>query len=100
MRPGPRACFVSASGQNVFFAEIIGALRGALEQRGIATEQAIDYFPAPEQGLVYVFVPHEYMPLTGPESHPSAEQLRRTVAIGTEQPGTQWFEEVVYVAQR
>jgi len=100
MAPAPRACFVHASEQNVYFGEILDAFRAALEQTGVATQQAVDHFPAPEPGLVYVFVPHEFIPLTYPNAHPTAEHLRRTVAIGTEQPGTAWFEEVKSIAQR
>ena len=95
-----RACFVSASGQNLFVGEMLDAFRAALERHGVPTEHAVDHFPAPEQGLVYVFVPHEYIPLTHSEAHPSAEQLRRTVAISTESPGSEGFEEASYVARR
>jgi hypothetical protein len=96
----PRACFVRASGQNVFFEELSEALRAALEQHGIATEVAVDHFPLPDPDLVYVFVPHEYVALTLPSAHPTEEQLRRSVALTTEQPGTQWFEESAAVAVR
>ena len=97
--PSPRACFVSASGQNVYFEELSEALRGALAHHGIATDVAVDHFPAPEADLVYVFVPHEYTALTFPSAHPTGEQLRRSVAIATEQPGTQWFEDSAAVAE-
>lgn len=98
--PSPTACFVRASGQNVFFEELSEAIRDALEQYGVATEVAIDHFPPPRADLVYVFVPHEYMPLTSPSAHPTDEQLRRSVVIATEQPGTQWFEGSAEVAGR
>jgi Glycosyl transferase family 2 len=94
----PRACFVRASGQNVFFEELTEALRCALERHGIATDVAVDHFPPPRSDLVYVFVPHEYLPLTMESVHPTPAQLRRSVAICTEQPGTQWFEASAAVA--
>ena len=95
---GLRICFVEASGQNAFFGELHSALRGALSSRGVATETAIDHFPPPAEGLVYLVVPHEYLALTLPGAHPTADQLRRTIVISTEQPGTTWFEEVAPIA--
>lgn len=61
--PGPRACFVSASGQNAYFAELLDALREALEQSGIFTRSPVDHFPTLRRDSVYVFVPHEYVGL-------------------------------------
>ena len=96
----PTACFVSASRQNVFFAELLDALADELKGQGIAVERAVDHFPAPREGLVYVFVPHELLPLLMPDAHPSEHQLRRSVTICTEQPGTHWFEESAEIAAR
>ena len=95
-----RVSFVSASEQNVFFDELLEALRRALEADGVLTETALDAFPPLAEDLVYVFVPHEYVPLTLPEAHPSDAQLRRTVVLATEQPGTPWFEESAGFAAR
>jgi Glycosyl transferase family 2 len=96
----PTACFVSASYQNIFFGELLDGLAEALEGHGIAVERAVDFFPSPREGLAYLFVPHELMPLLMRDAWPSAEQLRRSVAICTEQPGTHWFREAAEVAQR
>ena len=96
--PNPKACFVYASGQNAYFTELLDALRAALEESGVATESAIDHFPPAEQGTAYVCVPHEYMPFTLPAAHPTPEQLRRSVAVMTEQPGTSWFEKSAAIA--
>lgn len=95
-----RICFVSASGQNVFFAEILQAFAGALREYGFVVEEAVDCFPALDEGLVYVYVPHEYHPLVAELAHPTTAQLRRTVAVCTEQPGTQWFETSCEIAAR
>jgi hypothetical protein len=92
MSAPPRVCVVSASGQNVFFAEILNAFAGALRRRGIGVVESVDHFAAPQDDLVYLFIPHEYMPLVEVAAHPTRAQLRRTVAICTEQPGTQWFD--------
>lgn len=96
----PTACFVSASRQNVFFAELIDALAAALAEHGVRVERCVDYFPTPRDGLAYIFVPHELLPLLMPDAHPSDAQLRRSVTICTEQPGTHWFEQCVQASER
>jgi Glycosyl transferase family 2 len=95
-----RACVVSASGQNVFFEEMLAAFETALAASGVQIERSVDHFPAFEDGVAYLFVPHEFLPLTQPSAHPSDAHLRRSVALCTEQPGTQWFEEAAGVAAR
>ncbi len=96
----PIACFVSASRQNVFFAELLDALADELAAQGVAIERAVDHFPAPRDGLAYVFVPHELMPLLMDDAQPDAHQLARSVTICTEQPGTHWFAETAAIASR
>jgi hypothetical protein len=95
-----RVCIVSASGQNVFFDELLTALEGALVRAGVATSRAVDHFPRFEDGVAYLFVPHEYVPLTMPEAHPSEGQLKRSVALCTEQPGTAWFDDAAALAAK
>ena len=94
----PRICLVSASGQNVFFAEILEAFGEALRERGFAVEESIDCFPTPADDLVCLYVPHEYHPMVHELAHPSPAQLQRSVAICTEQPGTAWFEKSCHFA--
>jgi GT2 family glycosyltransferase len=96
----PRICLVSASGENVFFGEILEAFGDALREHGYAVERSVDAFPEPAEDLVCLVIPHEYVALVDPLAHPSAAQLRRTVAISTEQPGTAWFDTAVEVAAR
>lgn len=96
----PRVCLVSASGQNVFFGELFDALAEALSAAGLVVERVHDRFPAPQDDLVNVVVPHEFLPLVMPAAHPSEAQIKRTVAISTEQPGTQWFDIAADFAQR
>jgi len=99
--PDPlRVCLVSASGQNVFFSEILEALGGTLRDRGLAIEESVDCFPEAADDLVYLFVPHEYEPMVEVLAHPSDVQLSRSVAVCTEQPGTRWFETACGVAAR
>lgn len=95
-----RVCVVSASRQNVFFSEILEALGEMLAAAGIEVEQSLDCFPPLADDLVYLFVPHEFNALVEELAHPTPAQLRRTVAISTEQPGTEWFELAAGVAAR
>ena len=93
-----RVCIVSASGQNVFFAELLEAFADGLVGRGVEVEHFVDCFPRAADDVVCLFVPHEFMPLTHPDAHPTRPQLKRSVAICTEQPGTTWFEGALAVA--
>jgi Glycosyl transferase family 2 len=95
-----RVCIVRASGQNVFFDELLGALEHELQAQGVDTERATDHFPAIQDGTAYLFVPHEYVPLTEAEVHPSPAHLRRSVVLCTEQPGNQWFDMAAEIAER
>lgn len=88
----PRICVVTASGQNAFFGEILDAFAAALRARGLTVEESIDEFPPPADDLVYLFVPHEYHPLVHILAHPTRLQLRRSIAVCTEQPGSSWFD--------
>lgn len=88
----PRICVVTASGQNVFFGEILDAFAAALRARGLTVEESLDEFPPPSDDLVYLFVPHEYHPLVHALAHPTSMQMQRSIAICTEQPGSSWFD--------
>jgi GT2 family glycosyltransferase len=95
----PRVCLVSASEENVFFGEILEAFGEALAADGFTIERSVDCFPPPQDDLVYLYIPHEYTALVEQLAHPTLEQLSRTVAISTEQPGTSWFEHSLGLAQ-
>jgi hypothetical protein len=94
-----RACFVTASEQSRSFERLVDALRGALDEYGLTTMVTVDHFPPPSDDLVYVFCPHEYLPLTHPEAHPNGTQIGRTVVVNTEPPGTHWFAENALAAK-
>lgn len=97
----PTVCIVSASGQNVFFEELLAAFESALRRTtNLRIKRAVDHFPRLRDDLAYLFVPHEYMPLTQYGSHPTPGQLRRSVALCTEQPGTTWFDQALPVAKQ
>jgi len=65
----------------------------------VVVEQCVDHFPAIADDLVCFFVPHEYHPLVKETAHPTAAQLRRSVALCTEQPGSPWFDVSVDIAK-
>jgi hypothetical protein len=90
--------FVMASEQNLFFVEIVDAIRHELDQMGIRSSVSADGFPDPREDLVYVLVPpHEFFALH-PGLEPPERLLRRSVFICGEQPGTSHFEENVALA--
>jgi hypothetical protein len=95
---GIRVCIVSASGQNVFFSELLDALADALTAAGATVERSIDRFPRWREDVVYLFVPHEYVPLVEAPAHPRPAHLSRSVVLSTEQPGTGWFEHTAAIA--
>jgi Glycosyl transferase family 2 len=96
----PRVCLVSASCQNVFFAEILAAFGEALRENGFEVETSVDCFPPIDPGLVYLYIPHEYHALVDELAHPSPDQLSRSIVLCTEQPGTPWFDLTSEVAAR
>lgn len=96
----PRICLVSASGENVFFGEILEAFGAALGEQGFTIERSVDCFPAAAEDLICLFIPHEYTALVDELAHPTPAQIQRSVAICTEQPGTHWFEVGFEFAER
>ncbi|MEA2419098.1 MAG: hypothetical protein QOE60_1304, partial [Thermoleophilaceae bacterium] len=82
------------------FDELLTALENRLRDHGVETERATDHFPPLQDGMAYLFVPHEFLPLTMPEVHPHPAKLRRSVALCTEQPGSHWFEVTASAAER
>jgi hypothetical protein len=95
-----RVCIVSASNQNVFFSELLDALGDVLMAAGLTVERSVDRFPPWRDDVVYLFVPHEYMPLVEDQARPSEAYLERSVVLSTEQPGTSWFEDTAAIAAR
>jgi hypothetical protein len=87
-----RVCLVSASSQNVFFAEILEAFGDTLRRNGFRVEESVDCFPPPAPDLVHLYIPHEFHSLVDDLAHPTPAQLRRSIVLCTEQPGTPWFE--------
>jgi Glycosyl transferase family 2 len=89
----PELAFVMAPRQNLFFDELVEALRQEARALGARTSLHIGNFPAPRPDLVYVLVPpHEYFTLMHGRIGPPPEALRRTIFICAEQPGSPFFD--------
>ena len=94
-----RIAFVGTSAGNAFMNEVLAAISHEVARQGVDTEVVLDRFPEGED-TVYVVVPHEYFAVVPEEQRPRPDQLRSTIALGVEQPGTPWFELVVAHASR
>ena len=97
----PELAFVLAPRQNLFFHELVEALRDEAQAAGARTSLHIGNFPAPRPDLIYVLVPpHEYFTLMHGRIGPPPRALRRTMFICAEQPGTKMFYANVALAPR
>jgi hypothetical protein len=92
-----RVCFVSTTRGSYFMTELLGALARATRASGHEVELAFDGFPPLDDDLRYVVVPHEFDAWGLQPGFPDAAQRARTVALCTENPGTQWFEDTYRV---
>jgi hypothetical protein len=85
--------FVLAPRQNLFFLELVKALREELEAIGVRTSLHWGDFPTPRQGLVYAVVPpHEYFTLMHGRVGVPPDVQARTIFICAEQPNTPFFD--------
>ena len=91
MSDGLTLTFVGTSRGNAFMNELLSAVAHEVEAAGLPTEFVVDAPPS-DGSRVFVFVPHEYFATVGKELHPTRQQLARTIALCTEQPGTPWFD--------
>ena len=97
----PELAFVLAPRQNLFFVELVEALRAEAQSAGARASLHVGNFPAPRPDLIYVLVtPREYFTIMHGRVGPPPEVLRRTVFICAEQPDTAVFEENVLLARR
>jgi Glycosyl transferase family 2 len=97
----PELAFVLAPRQNLFFHELVEALRDEAQAAGARTSLHIGNFPAPRPDLIYVLVPpHEYFTLMHGRIGPPPQALRRTIFICAEQPSTSFFDANVALAAR
>jgi hypothetical protein len=87
-----RFCFVSTRHGSRFMTELLIAVAAATESAGHATELVFDRFPSTREDCVYVVIPHEFHAWGNPGGFPGRSQRERTIALCTENPGTEWFE--------
>jgi hypothetical protein len=87
-----RFCFVSTRRGSHFMTELLSALSAEAAAAGHSVCFAFDEFPAPLDDDVYVVVPHEFQAWCTPGAFPNARQRSRTIALCTENAGTEWFD--------
>lgn len=85
-------CFVSTSRGSYFMTELLAAIASATETTGSSVELVFDRFPRDRDDGTYVAIPHEFEAWGDPSGCPTAEQRTRTIALCTENPGTEWFD--------
>ena len=86
--------------QNLFFNELVEALRSEISALGGRSSLNVGGFPLPRNDLVYVVVPpHEYFTLMHGRVGPPPEVLKRSIFICAEQPNTSFFDENVILAR-
>ncbi len=86
-------CFVSTRRGSHFMTELLSAISAATAGAGHTVELVFDEFPPLRDDVVYVVIPHEFHAWGDPSGFPDARQRARTIALCTENPGTEWFEQ-------
>jgi Glycosyl transferases group 1 len=87
-----RFCFVSTRRGSPFMTELLSAISTATAATGHTAELVFDAFPPFDPDTIYVVIPHEFDAWGDPPGFPDARQRARTIALCTENPGTEWFE--------
>ena len=85
-------CFVSTRRGSYFMTELLSAISMATAAAGHTVELVFDEFPPLPNEWIYVVIPHEFHAWGNPRGFPDARQRARTIALCTENPGTEWFE--------
>jgi hypothetical protein len=85
-------CFVSTRRGSHFMTELLSAISAATAAAGHLVELVFDEFPPLRGECIYVVIPHEFHAWGDPRGFPEARQCARTIALCTENPGTEWFE--------
>lgn len=92
-----RFCFISVRQHNHFMTELLSMISAATSAAGHEAEFAFDEFPALGDDGIYVVIPHELHGHLDPRSWPTPRQCARTIALCTENPGTEWFESTCHL---
>ena len=80
-----------------FMTELLAAISAATAEAGHTVELVFDEFPPVRDECVYVVVPHEFQAWGSPQGFPDEWQRARTIALCTENPGTEWFEQTFQI---
>ena len=81
-----------ASRGNGFMTDIATWIAQAAGRSGYEAQLITDTLPAEDGALHLVVAPHEFFTLTDASTTQIETALRSSILIGTEQPGTSWFE--------
>lgn len=81
-----------ASRGNGFMTDIATWITEATCQAGYEAQLVVDTMPRADGDLHVVVAPHEFFTLTDASRSEVAAGLASSILIGTEQPGTTWFE--------
>lgn len=81
-----------ASRGNGFMTDIATWITEATFQAGYQATLVVDTMPSTDDDLHVVVAPHEFFTLTDASRSEVAAGLASSILIGTEQPGTTWFE--------
>lgn len=95
-----RIVFVSAADGSRFMLELLEVVAHAVHDIGIDVAMHQGAFPADDGETVHVVIPHEYFVLSPEATHPTAEQLQRTIGFCVEHPGNATFETTAMWAGR
>lgn len=77
--------------------ELLEALSEAAIEAGHTSDLVADEFPEDPGIDAYVAIPHELHGTVDPSLYPSQEQCARTIALCTENPGSEWFEGLLHL---
>jgi hypothetical protein len=95
-----RLRFLLAGHGDPFVAELIELIADVVSDLGVASDMVIDAYPEPDPEDLYVLVPHEFFELAPNHGAPEPAQLRRTIALCTEPPGSTSFDIAAHYARQ
>jgi SAM-dependent methyltransferase len=90
--------FVTPPGGSIFIHELLGVIAAEVEALGeMQVTLSVGALPAADDAI-YVVEPHEYFLKLPPHEHPDENQLRRTIALCVEHPGTESYAQTAAAA--
>ena len=88
----PHLVFASAPNGSAFMEELFEVIADAVRTAGGDATTWVGPLPEDRPDAVYVIVPHEYLVVLPQAQRPRPDQLRRTIGLCVEHPGTRTFE--------